>query len=122
MLLNAALQYGDFRQIPLKDAQGLDYTKSLREVSPKNALETIIRFFTDSQEQKREQREMTDAVRWQQEMAEDQSARAKDFSYVIDRILGDHCRAAGVSPDKCLAQNAFHVPFGRGTLVKRRTV
>ena len=26
--LNATLQYGDFRQIPLKDAQGLDYTKT----------------------------------------------------------------------------------------------
>ncbi len=98
--LNAALQYGDFRQISLKYAQGLDYTKSLREVSPKNALETIIRFFTDSQEQKREQRELTDAVRWQQERAEDRANKAKDFSYVMDRILGDHCRAAGVSPDK----------------------
>ena len=39
-------------------------------------------------------------MRWQQERAEDRANKAKDFSYVMDRILGDHCRVAGVSPDK----------------------
>ena len=67
---NAALQYGDFRQVPLKDAQGLDYAKSLSEVSPKNALETIIRQFTDTPVQKREIKDIANTVRGQQERAE----------------------------------------------------
>ena len=83
-------------------------------MSPKNALETIIRFFTDSQEQKREQRDLTDAVRWQQERAEDRANKAKEFSYVMDRILGDHCRAAGVSPDKVTPMNVEQAADRRG--------
>ena len=94
---NGALRYGDFRQVPLKDAQGLDYAKSLREVSPKNALETIIRQFTDTAEQKREMMDLANNVRRQQERAEDRSNKAGDFSYVMDKILDEHCRAAGVS-------------------------
>jgi hypothetical protein len=95
---DAARRYGEFRQLPLKDARGLDYTKSVREVSPRNALETVIRHFTDSAEQKREQRELSDAVRQQLIRAEHQYIKAKDFSTVVDSILGDHCRSAGVSP------------------------
>src|SRR5262249_47756436 len=94
---NAALKFGDFRQQPLKDGQGLDYTKSLREVSPKNALETIIRYFTDMPEQKRECKELADSVRRQQERAEKRSNNATDFGFVMDKIWDDHCRAAGVS-------------------------
>jgi hypothetical protein len=94
---NAALQYGDFRQVPLKDAQGLDYAKSLREVSPKNALETIIRHFTDTPTQKREIKDIANTVRGQQERAEQRANKASDFSFVMDKILDEHCRAAGVS-------------------------
>jgi hypothetical protein len=97
---NAALQYGDFRQVPLKDAQGLDYAKSLREVSPKNALETIIRHFTDTPVQKREINDIANTVRGQQERAEQQANKASDFSFVMDRILDEHCRAAGVSANQ----------------------
>lgn len=93
---NAALQYGDFRQVPLKDRDGLDYAKSLKETSPRNALETIIRHFTDSPEQKREVKDIGNSVRWHQESAEKQSSKAGDFSFIMDRILDDHCRAAGI--------------------------
>lgn len=95
---DAARRYGEFRQLPLKDARGLDYTKSVREVSPRNALETVIRHFTDSAEQKREQRELSDAMRQQLARAEDRYLKARDFSTAVDRILGDYCRSAGVSP------------------------
>jgi len=63
---NGALRYGGFRQVPLRDAQGLDYAKSLLEVFPKNALETIIRQFTDTAEQEREMTDLANNVRWQQ--------------------------------------------------------
>ena len=97
---NAALRYGDFRQVPLKDTQGIDYTKSLRETSPKNALETIIRQFTDTPDQKREVKDVANTVRRQQERAEQQSNKASDFSYVMEKILDEHCRAAGVSANQ----------------------
>jgi hypothetical protein len=96
--LDSAKRFGEFRQLPVKDARGLDYTKSVREVSPRNALETIIRHFTDSTEQKREQKELSDALRQQLTRAEDRYIKARDFSAGVERILGDHCRAAGVSP------------------------
>ena len=99
---NAALQFGDFRQVPLKDVQGLDYSKSLREVSPKNALESIIRHFTDTPEQKREHKGIASAVRSQQERAERQSNRASDFSNLMDKVLDEHCRAAGVSANQVM--------------------
>lgn len=97
---NAALRYGDFRQVPIKDTQGLDYAKSLRELSPKNALETIIRQFTDTPHQKRELKDVANTIRRQQERAEQQSNKASDFSYVMDKILDEHCRAAGVSANQ----------------------
>ena len=97
---NTALQYGDFRQVPLKDAQGLDYAKSLREVTPKNALETIIRHFTDTPEKKREIKDVANTVGRQQERAEQQANKASDFSFVMDKILDEHCRAAGVSANQ----------------------
>ena len=50
----ASVRYRDFRQVPVKDKAGLDYTRSIREVEPRNALEIIIRHFTDSPDQKRE--------------------------------------------------------------------
>jgi hypothetical protein len=93
---NATLQYGDFRQVPLKDTHGLHYAKSLKETSPRNALETIIRHFTDTPEQKRETTDITNTVRRQQERAEQQATNASDFSFVMDKILDEHCRAAGI--------------------------
>jgi hypothetical protein len=45
-----ALKFGDFRQVPSKDNLGRHYTKSLWQLSPRNALEEIIRHFTDSPE------------------------------------------------------------------------
>ena len=35
--LRAAIQYGEFRQVPLRDAHGLDYTKSLRRATEEHA-------------------------------------------------------------------------------------
>jgi hypothetical protein len=33
--LKAAIEYGEFRQLPIRNVEGWDYTKSLREVEPK---------------------------------------------------------------------------------------
>ena len=43
-------EYGNYREFPVTDAQGLTFTTSVIEVEPKGALETPIRHFTDSQE------------------------------------------------------------------------
>ena len=94
----AAVQFGDFRQLPLKDEHGRDHTSSVREVSPKNALETIIRHFTDTPERKRERSQLTDIANQQVRRAEDMSTRARDYSVAVDKILDDFCRTAGVSP------------------------
>ena len=59
--LKATIEYGDYRQLPIPDAQGLTYTTSVREVEPKSALETLIRHFTDSPEKKRERQAVADA-------------------------------------------------------------
>src|SRR5262249_23170685 len=83
-----------------KDAQGLDHTKSIREVSPRNALEMIIRHFTDSAEQKRGHRELTETASEQLRRSEEQSVKARDFSIAVDKILDDHSRAAGVLPSQ----------------------
>jgi MobA/VirD2-like, nuclease domain len=96
--LKAAIQYGEFRQVPLRDANGLDYTKSLREVEPRSVLEAVIRHFTDSEKQKRERQEIGDIGREQLRRAEAQSIKARDYSVVLDNIAADHFRAAGVQP------------------------
>src|SRR5262249_36214398 len=75
----AAWQFGEFRQLPVKDGQGVDYTKSIRQVSPRSALETMIRHFTDTAEQKREQKEMRDTAAAQVRRAEEKSCSAVDF-------------------------------------------
>jgi hypothetical protein len=99
---NAALQYGDFRQVPLKDAQGLDYAKSLREVSPKNALEIIIRHFTDTPVQKREIKDTANTVRSQQERAEQQAKKKNSscFGREAPRILPPKPEATRCHPDQ----------------------
>ncbi|HWN99898.1 MAG TPA: hypothetical protein VNS63_11585 [Blastocatellia bacterium] len=96
--LKAAIQYGEFRQVPLRDAHGLDYTKSLRDVQPRNTLEAVIRHFTESEKQKRERHEIGDIGREQLRRAEAQSLKARDYSVVLDNIAADHFRAAGVQP------------------------
>jgi len=96
--LRAAIQYGEFRQVPLRDAHGLDYTKSLREVEPRSVLEAVIRHFTDSEKQRRERQEIGDIGREQLRRAKAQSMRARDYSVVLDNIAADHFRAAGVQP------------------------
>ena len=74
------------------------YTKSLREVEPRNTLEVFIRHFTDSEEQKRERREIKDIGRQQLQLAEARSLKARDYSVVLDNIAADHFKAAGVRP------------------------
>src|SRR5262249_16226501 len=88
----AAARFGDFRQLTLKDGQGLDNTKSIKEVSPKNALEKLIRHFTDSAQRKRESRELPDIASQQVRRAKDLSIQARDYSVVVDTILKDYCR------------------------------
>lgn len=94
--LKATIEYGDFRQLPIKDTEGLTYTTSVREVEPKSALETLIRHFTDSPEKKRERQAVADAKADQLSMAHMQSRDARDYSVIRDRIAQDFYRAAGV--------------------------
>ena len=94
--LKAAIEYGEFRQLPIRSAQCLTYTTSIKEVQPKSALETLIRHFTDSTEKKRERQAVDDAKADQLRMAQMQSRDARDYSVVRDRIARDLYRAAGV--------------------------
>ncbi len=94
--LKATIEYGDYRQAPVTDAQGLTYTTSVREVEPKGALETLIRHFTDSPEKKRERQAIADARADQLRMAHSQSRDARDYSVIRDRVANDLYRAAGV--------------------------
>lgn len=93
--LKATIEYGDYRQLPVTDAQGLTYTTSVREVEPKGALETLIRHFTDSPEKRRERQAVADARADQLRMAQMQSRDARDYSVIRDRIAQDFYRAAG---------------------------
>jgi len=94
--LKATIEYGDYRQLPVTDAQGLTYTTSVREVEPKGALETLIRHFTDSPEKKLERQAVADARADQLRMAHVQSRNARDYSVIRDIIAQDFYRAAGV--------------------------
>jgi hypothetical protein len=75
--LEATRRFGEFRRVPLKDASGSDYTKSIREVAPRNALETIIRHFTDSASQVKEGKDLTDAARQQLDGTKQQAMEAR---------------------------------------------
>jgi hypothetical protein len=94
--LKAAIEFGEFRQLPLRNVEGWDYTKSLREVEPKSALQFIVRHFTDTAEQKRERQAVADGLASQLRKAQEQSTKARDWSVVRDAIARDYCRAAGV--------------------------
>jgi hypothetical protein len=94
--LKAAVEYGDFRTMPINDARGLTYTKSIRDAAPKGALETLIRHFTDSPEKKREQQALADARLDQLKQAGRQSRDARDYCVIRERIAQDFYKAAGV--------------------------
>jgi hypothetical protein len=94
--LKATIEYGDYRQLPITDAQGLTYTTSVRQIEPKSALETLIRHFTDSPEKKHERQAVADAKADQLRMAHMQSRDARDYSVIRDIIAQDFYRAAGV--------------------------
>jgi Relaxase/Mobilisation nuclease domain len=94
--LKAAIEFGEFRQLPIRNAEGWDYTKSLREVEPRGALEFIVRHFTDTAEQKRERQAVADGLASQLRKAQEQSTKARDWSVVRDVIARDYYRAAGV--------------------------
>ena len=96
----ASVKYRDFRQVPVKDKAGLDYTKSIREVEPRSALEVIVRHFTDSRDQKRERQQVGESARQQIAMAEARSIKAAEYSAMRDKIAQDHYRAAGLSSDQ----------------------
>ena len=95
--LEKTMRYGAYRQLPMRDSRGAHYTKSVREGAPRNALETLIRHFTDSADQRREQKALTDSLAKQVARAEERADRASDYASVLGMILGDHCRAAGIS-------------------------
>jgi len=105
--LKATIEYGDYRQLPVTDAQGLTYTTSVREIEPKGALETLIRHFTDSPEKKRERHAVADARAEQLRMAHMQSRDARDYSVIRDRIAQDFYHAAGVR-EKAVAPTLGH--------------
>lgn len=86
--------------MPVKDKAGLDYTKSIREVEPRNALEVIIRHLTDSPDQKRERQQVGESARQQIATAEARSTKAAEYSTMRDKIAQDHYRAARVSSDQ----------------------
>lgn len=93
--LKAAIEYNDFRQLPIGDPQSLTYTKSVREVEPKSAIEALIRHFTDSPDRKQERRSLADAKSHQLSVAQARSRDARDYSVMRDRIAHDFYRAAG---------------------------
>jgi len=95
--LEKTIRYGGYRQLPLRDSRGAHYTKSIREGAPRNALETLIRQFTDSAEQRREQKALTDSLAKQIARAEERADRSSDYAAAVGMILADHCRAAGIS-------------------------
>ena len=60
-------------------------------------LETIIRHFTDSVEQKKERRDLADTLSQQVARAQELAINAREYSAAVDKILGDHCQAARVA-------------------------
>ena len=95
--LKAAIEFGEFRQLPIRNSKGWDYTKSLREVEPKSALEFIDRHFTDTAEQKRERQAVAEGLPSQLRKAQEQSSKARDWSVVRDAIARDYCRVSARS-------------------------
>jgi hypothetical protein len=82
----------------------LTYTKSVREVEPRSAIEILIRHFTDSPDKKQERQAVADAKDHQLLMAAARSRDARDYSVIRDRIAQDFYRAAG-APEAEVAPN-----------------
>jgi len=95
--LHYAVCFGEFRQIPYKDKRGFLETQRLTDVTPKNALEAILRHFTDSVDQKQQQRDLADSLRQQASRAQERAMNARQFSEAMDWILAEHCNAVRVS-------------------------
>lgn len=93
--LKSTIEYGELRQLPITGADGLTYTKSVREVEPKSALETLIRHFTESSEKRQERQALAEAGAQQLRIADAQCRDARDYSVVRDKIAQDFYRAAG---------------------------
>jgi hypothetical protein len=98
--LDYAVCFGEYRQIPYEDKRGYLDTQRLRDFTPKSALETIVRHFTDSLDQKQRQRDLANTVRQQARRAQEQATNARESSLAIDWILAEHCNAARVYTSK----------------------
>src|SRR5262249_30550930 len=98
--LQTADKYQAARHAPVRDAQGLDHARSLRQVEPKTALEVVIRHFTDSPEQKQELQSVRAAANEQLNQAKAEFLRAQQYVIVREEIARDYCQAAGVSPNQ----------------------
>src|SRR5262245_42242257 len=98
--LQTAHKYQTARHAPIRDAQGMDHARSLRQVEPKTAVEVVIRHFTDTPEQKRELESVRAAASEQLKQAQAEFLRAQQYLIVREGIARDYCQVAGVSPNQ----------------------
>src|SRR5215469_15199349 len=98
--LQTADKYQAARHAPIRDAQGMDHARSLRQVEPKTAVEVLIRHFTDTPEQKQELESVRAAASEQLKQAQAEFFRAQQYVIVREEIARDYCYAAGVSPNQ----------------------
>jgi len=94
----AAHKYQASRQVPVRDAQGQDHAKSLRQVEPRTVAEAVIRYVIDKPERKQERQAVRAAVVDQINLAEREFGRANDYLAVRLRMADDYCKAAGLRP------------------------
>src|SRR5262249_28673634 len=95
--LQAADKYQTARHAPIRDAQGMDHARTLRQVEPKTAVEVVVRHFTDTPEQKDELESVRAAASEQLKQAQAEFLRARQYLIVRQEIARDYCHAAGVS-------------------------
>jgi hypothetical protein len=98
--LRSGDKYQAARHAPIRDAQEMDHSRSLRQVEPKTAVEVVIRLFTDTPEQKRELESVRAAAIEQLNQAKAEFLRAQQYVIVREEIARDYCQAAGVSPNQ----------------------
>jgi hypothetical protein len=94
----AAHKYQASRQVPVRDAQGQDHAKSLRQVEPRTVAEAVIRYVIDKPERKQEREAVRAAVIDQVNLAEREFGGASDYLGVRLRMAANYCKAAGVRP------------------------
>jgi hypothetical protein len=92
----AAHKYQASRQVPVRDAQGHDHAKSLRQVEPRTVAEAVIRYVIDKPERKQGRQAVKAAVVDQINLAEREFGRANDYLAVRLRMADDYCKAAGL--------------------------